>query len=273
MSHETTQLDMPVHQLVINSPPSVWTEIGEAQITHTIFGKAKVRIVRKHDNLRRALWWAAIAAVAVAIALWQGWFALLQTEPQSEEAPPSVSAKEAVSELPSMQPENIVAPAIPPAAVKEPGSPPHHLTNKPVPIQKSVLEQTIDSKGSEQNTAQGVTAQTRPAVEPPRHAAVPAVPVAPPQKSVVAGTALVSKPQAAPLSTSNAAIPATEKQTIPASRIAVPTPVTPRVVLPAVQAVSSPAVVVTPLAAPLVKEDAQAPAADKQVPSPANVGK
>jgi len=56
MSHEINQLDIPDRQLqasTAQSKASTWTDIGEAQITYTIFGKAKVRIIRKHDNARR----------------------------------------------------------------------------------------------------------------------------------------------------------------------------------------------------------------------------
>ncbi len=54
MSHEINQLDIPDRQLqasTAQSKASTWTDIGEAQITYTIFGKAKVRIIRKHDNV------------------------------------------------------------------------------------------------------------------------------------------------------------------------------------------------------------------------------
>lgn len=70
------------------------TEIGEAVITHTIFGRAKVRIIRKHDKMRRTLWLLALlAAIAAAAAAWQGWISSQQAEPlQSTDPAPSLSA-------------------------------------------------------------------------------------------------------------------------------------------------------------------------------------
>ncbi len=74
MGQDTGQLDMSDRQLMNSNSQikaSEWTEIGQAQVVHTVFGKAKVRIVRKHDNMRRVLYLLAIGVIS-AIA-WEGW--------------------------------------------------------------------------------------------------------------------------------------------------------------------------------------------------------
>ncbi len=91
MKQENSQLDIPDRQLLASSAqPSVWTEIGEAQVTHTIFGRAKVRIIRKHDNVRRAMWLTAVVVI-IAVAAWQGWVAYQPSEPQqsTDSLPPA----------------------------------------------------------------------------------------------------------------------------------------------------------------------------------------
>ncbi len=117
MSHEIGQLDIPDPRLRTSSASSrasVWTEIGEAQITHTLFGRAKVRIIRKHDKIRRALWLTAMVAVAVlAVTAWQTWLTAQQSAPQgAESAPPSGAS--AIEGAPLTQSEAVSMPAAEP---------------------------------------------------------------------------------------------------------------------------------------------------------------
>jgi hypothetical protein len=74
MSHDTGQLDVSDRLMLAtnaHAKSSEWTEIGQAEIIHTVFGKAKVRIIRKHDNFRRLFF--LLTAVVVVFLLWQGW--------------------------------------------------------------------------------------------------------------------------------------------------------------------------------------------------------
>jgi hypothetical protein len=74
MSHDTGQLDISDRLMMANdahSKPSEWTDIGQAEIIYTVFGKAKVRITRKHDKIRRLIF--LLASVAVVFLLWEGW--------------------------------------------------------------------------------------------------------------------------------------------------------------------------------------------------------
>jgi hypothetical protein len=68
----------------------VWTEIGEAEITYTMFGNAKVRIIRKQDKVRRTLWLTAIGGMVLAAMAWQVWFSAQQAEPKQSADPASV---------------------------------------------------------------------------------------------------------------------------------------------------------------------------------------
>jgi hypothetical protein len=74
MSDEAGQLDISDRLTMVSNAqpkPSEWTDIGEAEVVYTVFGKAKVRIVRKQDKIRRLFFLLAITLVLVA--LWQGW--------------------------------------------------------------------------------------------------------------------------------------------------------------------------------------------------------
>jgi hypothetical protein len=50
---------------------SKWTHIGEAQISHTVFGAAEVRIVGAQGNARLVRLLIALGVVALAALLWQ----------------------------------------------------------------------------------------------------------------------------------------------------------------------------------------------------------
>lgn len=81
MVQETGQLDMPDRQLKDSSSQSgasEWTEIGQVEVVHTIFGKARVRIIRKHDKVRGVIYFLAIGAIA-AFA-WAGWVLFERSE-------------------------------------------------------------------------------------------------------------------------------------------------------------------------------------------------
>lgn len=85
MTHEIGQFDgLKLQPLPSGgqSKRSAWTDIGEARVTHTIFGGAKVRITRKRDKVRRALLLAVVSASAALAAIQQGWISIQQAELQ-----------------------------------------------------------------------------------------------------------------------------------------------------------------------------------------------
>lgn len=76
MGHEISQFDILDRQLLAtNSQPrvSIMSDIGEAKITRTIFGRAKVRVIREQDRKRRAWLLTALVVTVIAVAAWQGW--------------------------------------------------------------------------------------------------------------------------------------------------------------------------------------------------------
>jgi hypothetical protein len=107
MGHEISQFDIPDRQLLVNNAqPRVdrLLDIGEARITRTIFGRARVRVIRERDKKRRAWLLAALAVIALAVAAWQGWIAFQQM--QSAAPPLPLSARIRVG-APVFQPENV----------------------------------------------------------------------------------------------------------------------------------------------------------------------
>lgn len=254
MSHEIDQLDIPDRQLRVTSPQprvSLSREIGEAVITHTIFGKARVRIIRKHDKLRRVLWWTVMLALA-AVA-WQVWLALQAPLPSAE--PLSAASTETQTSAPTFPVENILPPSAPLAMSSKTAAPP----------QTEIIKPALINKQSAPHAAQvlGGIGQT-----PAKPAVTQAQPIAPQPLGAI-------KPQAALLAASNSAAKSPAEKPLPAkpilpnqpAAVAKP-PVTQSVVQPAA---SSPAAV--PRAAPLAKEvtPAKAPAADKQPAEPVNM--
>lgn len=76
MGRAIEQFYIPDRQLQESSSPpnvNVWTDIGEAKIQQTIFGKAKIQIIRKQDKKRRTWLWAMLVVTASTAASWQGW--------------------------------------------------------------------------------------------------------------------------------------------------------------------------------------------------------
>lgn len=263
MIQEISQLDIPDRQLMAPAQPSVWTEIGEAEITHTIFGKAKVRIIRKQDQARRRarlLTVLAVAAMAIAGAL--VWNASQQSEPLQSAAPlPPASAKVQES-APAIQTENI-APAPPPSVTNESVAPPQIAINKPATSQKSVAQQSPDLKGDEQKAAKQVTIHQKPIAVQPKPATPQPLAASQPQTASLAADNKASKNQT---DTQPAGKPSPPKQPV------APAVAAPAVTQPAAQSAAGSPADIAPLASPIVKEDTttQSPAGDKQPADPVN---
>jgi hypothetical protein len=266
MSQDVNQLDIPDRQLLTsNARPSIWTEIGDAKITHTIFGKAKVRIVRRHDNTHRKLWLAGIAAIVVAAAVWQGLFTQRQTDPvQNEDLPPPTRAKEKVSP-PAFQSENIASPAIPPAAIKEPDTQAQVETDKSAIITKSASESAIDLQKNEPQFGKTPVPQPKPHMVQRRP--VVAQPVKP--QPLADGKPQATQPAA--ISASSNTIEASPPVKLPPPKLIV-APVTATPPVAPSQSASSPADIIQ-LTAPLGKHGAATPppAAIDQLSAPVDV--
>ncbi|OIR01956.1 hypothetical protein GALL_160430 [mine drainage metagenome] len=266
MTHDVNQPDIPDRELLAGGArPNVWTEIGEAKVTHTLFGRAKVRIIRKHDNTHRILWLTGIAAIVVAAAVWQG---LLSRHPdgpvQSEDLPPPARAKEKVSP-PAFQSENIASPAIPPAARKEPDTQAQVEFDKPLVVTKSGSEPVKDMQKNEPQTAKPVAVQPKPHMLQRK----PVV-VQPVKPQPLADGKLQAAQPAASNQTSNPVEAHPSARLLPPKQIAAPVTATSSVV-PA-QPASSPVDIIQ-LTAPLGRHGTpiSAPAATDQGSAPVDV--
>lgn len=69
MQYDMERFDQP---LVDETQPKahVWTDIGEAEVEHSIFGKAKVRVYRRKDEIRGAVRWTLLTIGIVVGAVW-----------------------------------------------------------------------------------------------------------------------------------------------------------------------------------------------------------
>lgn len=256
MNHENSQFDIPAIQLRESKTQprvSLSREIGEAQITHTIFGRAKVRIIRKGDQARRNMMLAAIAVAAVAAAAWQGWITSLQTEPMQSTTSAPVASTGAQVNAPASLPEGIAPPGTPPLVTNETVMTPAAAITPPVAIQKIAPQQTIELKDAGQKTAAPAKAQPKP------------VPIKP--KPVSAEPLKAGKAPTAPAAANKDALKNQADMPAPARQLPAKRPVTPAIATsPAAQsAASSPAAVVPP-----GKEDftIQSPVDDKQLSAP-----
>jgi len=88
---QISQFDISSRQLITGQnsrQAGDYTDIGEAQVVSTLFGNAKVRIIRKQKNSSRPWWVLAILVFAsgIGVAVWLE-FSQPQTEPLQDMAP------------------------------------------------------------------------------------------------------------------------------------------------------------------------------------------
>jgi hypothetical protein len=246
---EISEFDIPDRQLLATGAKpavSISTDIGKAKITHTIFGRARVRIIRERDNKRRAWLLGALAVIAIVTAAWQGWIMFQQAGSHPASLP--LSARIRIS-APTTQPENLPPAATPPSVTNKPPTPLQAEINKLMASQKSAPQPPPGSNAPGQTAAKPVTAQPLAA----------------------------SKPQTAPLATSNNPLRDQTDKPLPPRLSAPVQPVVPAVAPPrATSPVSQPAAsspaAVAPFADPLAREDTPAlsPAGDNQPADPVN---
>ncbi len=256
MGHEISQFDIPDRQMMSSSAQArMWSDIGEAKITRTIFGRAKVRVIREKDKVIRTWLIAALVVTVLGVAAWQGWVALQQSKLLADTPP--LSERISVS-APVFHPE-IINPATPRSASRGKS--------------ESLIQSEIDSMLSNPNA--------RPPRPTSSNSAEPMT-----AKPVTAQPLIADKPQAAPLAANNGTSttqttitqshskpPAQAQTAVPAVATHPSTqPASPAVSTPAAThpAASKPAPVAAP-AEPSSKKDAPASsAANNQTADPAN---
>jgi len=238
MGHEISQFDIPDRQLLAGKaqPRSdMRMDIGEAKITRTIFGRAKVRVIREQDKKRRAWLLTVLALMAIAAAVWQGWIAFQQM--QSAAPPLSLNERIRVSP-PAFQPEAI--PETPPSVRDR---------------QRTQTQIVIDS----------MTTRREPAPKPPL-GSKPSGQLA--EKSVtgepLAAKPLTAKPQTAPLATNNSPSknqPDLQPPPKPSAPVQFAAPAPATAAIPVMQSPANKAAAVAPPTEPLVKEPTAPPLA------------
>ena len=243
--HEISQFDIPDRQLLASKaqPRSdMRMDIGEAKITRTIFGRAKVRVIREQDRKRRAWLLTVLALMAIAAAVWQGWISFQQM--QSAAPPLSLNERIRVSP-PAFQPEAIPEP---PPSVRD--------------RQRTQTQIVIDS----------MTTRREPAPKPPLGLKSSGQLA---EKSVtgepLAAKPLTAKPQTAPLAANNSSAKNQADLQAPPKPSAPPQLSAPAAAaLPATQSPANKAAAVAPPAEPLARETTAPPssAGDNQPPEP-----
>ncbi len=255
MGTENSQFDLSGIQLrETRTQPRVSysREIGDAQIVHTFFGKAKVRIIRKNDKRNRTMWMAtSLVVVAVGVASLLGWYTAQQSaaEQGTELAGAESAPEQAIA--PDSKSGNNEPPATFPSEKNITVIPPLGATNKPVASQESKLQQASGSKEAGQKNEKPVVAQVKPAETRPR----PVKPLTVP--ATATGNTLknqTDKPQPAVVPPAKQPVKPTDKTS------ATTTAVQPSASSPAAAA---------PLASPVGTEDvAKTPVDDKQLSDP-----
>ncbi|MBU1214832.1 MAG: hypothetical protein KKA63_06290 [Gammaproteobacteria bacterium] len=69
MQYDMERLEQPLVDET-QSKAHVWTDIGEAEVEYSIFGKAKVRVYRKRDEVRGAIRWTLLTIALVVGVIW-----------------------------------------------------------------------------------------------------------------------------------------------------------------------------------------------------------
>jgi hypothetical protein len=194
MQYDMERFEQP---LVDESQPKahVWTDIGEAEVEHSVFGKAKVRVYRKNDEIRGAVRWTILTILLVAGVVW-----LLNDISRQPEivyvAPPEPVVEVATSvqkkQVPVVPP--IKPRVLPPIANSMP-VPPLQASSAPVAA-KTMLRAPVTVSGtSAPVAAQPVVVKPVTTTAPVAVAPKPLAPAAP----VAAVVPVVAKPVVPPV--------------------------------------------------------------------------
>ena len=165
MGHEISQFDIPDRNLLAKGEQPradmMVMDIGEAKITRTIFGKARVRVIRERDKKRRAWLLTAFAVMVLAVAAWQGWVALQQ---MLNAAPPLPLSERIKVSPPVFQSEDISS--TPSSSRNSQKSPTEIVIEGMATRRPPQPQQPLGLKAAGQAAAKPVTAQPSTAGKP-----------------------------------------------------------------------------------------------------------
>jgi hypothetical protein len=221
MSEHSSQPDLQDRQLIpARSRVSLSREIGDAVITETIFGNARVRIIRKNDKFHRAMWLLALAGAGiVAAAAWQGWVSSRQSEAMPDVE--TILSSDAVA-MPASQAEASPTIAAPALESVPPITPPQAAPISPVqnavpaavaPAKPVFAPRPVIVKPQSAPQPTGLLAQPQFATSlPPKPVFVKPQPSKPAVAATAASSPVIAMPLSSPLAKES--VPATGDQTV-----------------------------------------------------------
>jgi hypothetical protein len=220
MSEQSSQPDLQDRQLIpARSRVSLSREIGDAVITETIFGNARVRIIRKNDKFHRAMWLLALAGAGiVAAAAWQSWVVSQQSVVVPDVVPVVTPSADVAEVVPASQVE--AAPALAPSApvIAQPVAP---LQTVPVsavpaavaPAKPVFVPRPVIVKPQSAPQPTGLLAQPQFATSlPPKPVFVKPQPPKPAVAATTASSPAITMPLSSPLAKES--VPETGNQTV-----------------------------------------------------------
>jgi hypothetical protein len=271
MGSEISQFEIQNRQLLaINPQPrtDMRTDIGEAKITHTIFGRAKVRVIRKQDKTRRVWLLSSLALTVVVVSSLQGWTVL--QEMQNAVIPPNQTVRVSA---PVFQPEYMSLPTLSPIQGSKSGITPQIGSNDLFSSLKNTQQQTPVLQPTLQIAAKPPLLASIPTDKPQK---VPVANVSPAKIQAVVQQPRKPLPPRRPATPTVVAKPAAAQPAV-TSVVTSPSatqPIAPTVATPvATQSAIIKPEAVAPLTQPSSKETtpAPSPAITNQSLAPANV--
>ncbi len=204
MQNETSLYKMPPEKMVFTHEQlGAGRELGEAEIVNTIWGKAKVRIIRKES---RSGWVWLLVVLCVLAAITVGWYVAAKqnagvSAPAQVAAPPDSTPTHEPAEtaLPSSSDKPSVTTLVPaPADAAANTATPNHVAASPANVEKP--------EGGTDKPRPVVSSQTN-TVQPEAHAPTRPANAKPGRKQAAA-----SDSHAPPLNTPAADIPAKQPE-------------------------------------------------------------
>ncbi len=156
---------------------SMRSDIGEAKITRTLFGAARVRVIREKDRMLRAWLLTLLALTLLALAGWQGWNARQEMQmvvpalPLSERikvSPPVFESGDLLPDTRVSARNNAKTPAeliIDSMATHRPPAPQQPLSKTQTIAQPPANQKAIPNKANPPALATGNNALKKPALQ------------------------------------------------------------------------------------------------------------
>ncbi len=175
MQYDMARFEQP---LVDETQPKahMWTDIGDVEVEHSVFGKAKVRVYRKRDEVRGALRWTLMTISVVVGAVWLIHDITRQPEIVYVAPPSPVVTPE--PQMPVRAAPHIKPRVLPPVVVHNP-VPQMQANSAPVAAKPLAGQPAVVSGASSPAVANPAPVLAKPALVAVPVAAKPVAPVVP----------------------------------------------------------------------------------------------